>query len=82
MGLNGWNVGGPISIRKRFLVSNEVRLSYGAEVWAYVLDKGVYHKHLSQVQRRGDFGVVSAYGTVSEQFVLAIAWGNSRRPSL
>ena len=48
-------------------------LLYGAEVRAHALDKKVYRKRLSRVQRRGAFKISSAYRTVSESAVLVIA---------
>ena len=48
-------------------------LLYGAKMWADALNRKVYRKRLSQVQRRGPLRVVSAYRTVSEAAVMVIA---------
>lgn len=68
------NTSGPKSSKRRLLMSstNSVLL-YGAEIWAQSLDKEMYRKRLTQVQRRGALRVASAYRTVSDSAILVIA---------
>jgi hypothetical protein len=68
------NVGGPKSGKRRLLMSAvQSVLLYGAEIWADSLEKDMYRKRLSQVQRRSALRVASAYRTVSEAAILVIA---------
>lgn len=68
------NVGGPKANKRRLLMSAvQSVLLYGAEIWADSLEKEMYRKRLSQVQRRSALRVASAYRTVSEAAILVIA---------
>lgn len=67
------NVGGPLSSRCHLLASAvQCVLLYGSEVWADFLNRLMYGKGLSQVQRRGAPRDVFAHLAFSEPAVMLI----------
>ncbi|CAH2083331.1 unnamed protein product [Euphydryas editha] len=68
------NVGGPMSSRRRALmsVSNSIML-YRVEVWGEALKVEKYRRKLASVQRRGALRIACAYRTISEAAALVIA---------
>lgn len=68
------NIAGPRSSKRRILlcIAHSIML-YGAEIWADALKMEKYRKRLASVQRRAALRVASAYRSVSEAAVLAVA---------
>lgn len=68
------NIGGPRASKRKLLMSvTNSMLLYGSEIWAETLETEWYRKSVAGAQRRAALRVCSAYCTVSEPAVLAIA---------
>ena len=68
------NIGGPRASKRKLLMSvtNSILL-YGAEIWGETTQKEFHRKRIARVQRRAALRVCSAYRSVSEPAVIAIA---------